>query len=56
MKEFEKFWRDEDNDKLSELWDGPPNAKGFAKLAWKAALEWALNRESSWEIKKELEE
>lgn len=36
--EFEEWWYEEGNndyaqDKAEELWNGPPNAKGFSELA-----------------------
>jgi len=43
MKTCEKQYHNNDNHEMHELFDGPPNAKGFYKLGWKQALEWIRN-------------
>ena len=47
MNEAEKKFDDEENEELLDLWDGPPNAKGFYLLGWKQAMEhFAESKES----------
>ncbi len=45
MVEAEKKFHDEDNEELLDLWEGPPNAKGFYCLGWKQALECKENND-----------
>lgn len=52
MKEFKRWYKNSGN-----AWSFSTNSTNEPKfrVAWKAALRWALNRESSWEIEEELE-
>lgn len=42
MKACEAAFRSDQSEEMQELWDGPPNAKGFYKVGFRAALEWVL--------------